>query len=67
MTADMLETIVGAELRSGRLQQILPEYARLKSMFALLPWRRYLSVRVRTFVDHLSGYFGAEPERGQFN
>jgi DNA-binding transcriptional LysR family regulator len=54
--------IAGPDLRSGRLQQVLNEYRVPEiSIYAVFPSRRYLSARVRTFVDYLSEYFGEEP------
>jgi len=54
--------IVGDDLRSGQLQQILPEYCPPDiAIFAVYPSRRYLSATVRSFVDFLSEYFGPVP------
>ena len=51
------------DLRYGRLEVMLPEYALPKiGIYALFPSRRYLSVKVRTFVDSLVGYFGNESD-----
>jgi len=55
--------IVGADIKSGKLQQILTEYCPPEiSIYAVFPSRRYLSAKVRTFVDFLSEYFGDEPD-----
>jgi len=55
--------IVGPDIKSGRLQQVLAEYCRPEiSIYAVYPSRRYLSAKVRTFVDFLAGYFGDSPE-----
>lgn len=60
--------IVGPELRLGRLQQVLPEYCPPEiSIYAVFPSRRYLSAKVRTFVDFLSNYFGDNPNWDQIN
>jgi len=54
--------IVGADLKTGKLQQVLTEYCPSEiSIYAVFPSRRYLSAKVRTFVDFLSEYFGDEP------
>lgn len=54
--------IVGAELSTGRLRQVLPNYCPPEiSIYAVFPSRRYLSANVRTFVDFFSGYFGENP------
>jgi len=55
--------IVGAEIESGRLKQVLPEYCPPDiSIYAVFPSRRYLSAKVRTFVDFLTDYFGDQPD-----
>jgi DNA-binding transcriptional LysR family regulator len=60
--------IVGSELRAGRLQQVLADYCPPEiSIYAVFPSRRYLSAKVRTFVDFLSGCFGEHPDWDQFN
>ncbi len=54
--------IVGNELRSGRLVRILPEYEIPGlAVYAVYAHRQFLSAKVRTFVDHLSGFFGDPP------
>jgi len=59
--------IVGADLRAGRLQQVLSNYCPPEiSIYAVFPSRRYLSAKVRTFVDFLSDYFGDKPSWDQF-
>ncbi|MDZ7840592.1 MAG: LysR family transcriptional regulator [Gammaproteobacteria bacterium] len=46
--------LVGNDLRSGRLVQLLPEYAHQKAnILAVYPDRRNLSPKVRVFVDFL--------------
>ncbi len=55
--------IVAPDLHAGRLQQILSEHCPPEiSIYAVFPSRRYLSAKVRTFVDFLSEYFGEEPD-----
>jgi len=55
--------IVGGDIKAGKLQQVLTEYCSPEiSIYAVFPSRRYLSAKVRTFVDFLSEYFGDEPE-----
>jgi len=55
--------IVGAELISGKLRQVLPEFCPPEiSIHAVFPSRRLLSPKVRSFVDFLAGYFGSQPE-----
>jgi len=54
--------IVGPDIKAGGLQQILAEYCPPEiSIYAVFPSRRYLSAKVRTFVDFLSDYFGDRP------
>jgi DNA-binding transcriptional LysR family regulator len=54
--------IVGDALRDGRLRQVLPD-ARLAQLsgYAVFPSRKFLSAKVRTFVDFLAEAFGPEP------
>jgi DNA-binding transcriptional LysR family regulator len=60
--------IVGPELRAGRLQQVLTNYCPPEiSIYAVFPSRRYLSAKVRTFVDFLSGCFGENPGWDRFD
>lgn len=60
--------IVGPDLASGRLQQVLPDYCPPEiSIYAVFPSHRYLSAKVRTFIDFLSDYFGDQPEWDQFS
>lgn len=55
--------IVGADIKSGSLQQILSDYHPPEiSVYAVFPSHRYLSAKVRTFVNFLSEYFGDEPD-----
>jgi DNA-binding transcriptional LysR family regulator len=60
--------IVGADLCNGKLQQVLTDYCPPEiSIYAVFPSRRYLSAKVRTFIDFLSDYFGDKPDWDQFN
>ncbi|VAW96199.1 Transcriptional regulator, LysR family [hydrothermal vent metagenome] len=60
--------IVGPEISAGRLQQVLLDYCPPEiSIYAVFPSRRYLSAKVRTFVDFLAGYFGDNPDWDQFS
>lgn len=55
--------IVGPDLRAGRLQIVLPDYCLPEiSIYAVFPSRRYVSAKVRTFVEYLSAYFGDVPQ-----
>lgn len=54
--------IVGAELQAGTLRTVLAGYAVPElSIYAIYPPNRYLSAKVRLFIDHLAGSFGARP------
>jgi len=54
--------IVGNEIRSGRLQVLLPDYSTPGlNLYAVYAHRQYLSAKVRTFIDFLSGYFDSPP------
>ena len=54
--------IVGDDIREGRLQLVLEDFeVEPMGLFAVYAHRKYLSGKVRTFVDFLSGYFGSPP------
>ena len=51
--------IVEEELESGELIQILPQYRTLEfGLFAIYPHRKYLSKKVRCFIDFMLNEFG---------
>ncbi|MFS8977341.1 LysR family transcriptional regulator [Cupriavidus necator] len=53
---------VGADLRAGRLVQVLPDYPLADTgIYAVMPQRRLVPPRVRAFVDFLAGRFGENP------
>ena len=50
--------IIESELQQGTLQEILPGYKTLEfGLFAIYPHRRYLSKKVRCFIDFLIDEF----------
>jgi DNA-binding transcriptional LysR family regulator len=54
--------IAGEALREGRLRQVLPHASTPElSAYAVFPSRKFLSAKVRTFVDFLAEKFGPEP------
>ena len=54
--------IVGKDIHDNRLQPVLDDYeVEQLAVYAVYPHRQYLSGKVRTFVDFLSGYFGSPP------
>jgi len=54
--------IVGEDLKVGNLVQVLKEYCPPDiDIYAVFPSRRFLSAKVRTFVDHLTNCFGEQP------
>ncbi len=58
--------IVGPELKTGQLQQILHNYCPPEiSIYAIYPSRRFLSEKVRTFIDFLSHSFKKNPSWDQ--
>lgn len=59
--------IVGPDLASGRLQQVLHTYCPADiSIHAVYPSRRHLSAKVRTFVEFLVRQFGNDTDGDQF-
>ena len=62
-----IEQVKVNELYKNTLQQVLVEYVLPEiSIYALFPSRRYLSAKVRTFIDFISNYFGNAPEWDKF-
>ncbi|WP_223671177.1 LysR family transcriptional regulator [Kangiella shandongensis] len=54
--------IVGSAIAQGKLSIILPDYEpEPLGLYALYAHRRYLSSKVRSFIDFLSEYFGEPP------
>lgn len=59
--------IVGADLQSGHLVQVLADYCPAEiSIYAVFPSRRFLSAKVRSFVDFMADYFGEPPQWDHF-
>lgn len=54
---------VGAELRSGRLKIVLPQYrsSRHVAVHAVYPSRRFLPAKVRVFIDFLAQVYAPAP------
>lgn len=60
--APMPTFIVGPDLRTGRLRTVLDAYRDdASSVYAVYPHARYLSAKVRLFVDFLRQRFGGRP------
>jgi DNA-binding transcriptional LysR family regulator len=59
---------VGADIKEGRLQVVLPQYRASSrvAIHAVYPSRRHLPRKVRLFIDYLAGLYGPIPswERG---
>ena len=55
--------VVGADLQSGRLREILADYVAYSgaALYATYMPNRYMQPKVRAFIDHLVSYFGGEP------
>lgn len=55
--------IVAPEVRSGRLQRLLPDFEPPRSQIAAVyPSRRHLSAKVRAFVDFVAARFAVQQE-----
>lgn len=54
---------VGAELRTGSLRLVLPQYrsSRHVAVHAVYPSRRFLPAKVRVFIDFLANAYGPAP------
>lgn len=54
--------MVAADLEAGRLEQVLPDMASFAAtLYAVYPSRKYLSAKVRTFVDVMAAHQMPEP------
>lgn len=54
--------LIGADLREGRLQRVLPGFSLPDiDVLAVYPSRRHLSAKVRVMIDFLSAEFGDTP------
>jgi DNA-binding transcriptional LysR family regulator len=55
--------VVAPDIGEGRLRTVLPDFAiSPHTMYALYPAARYLSPKVRSFVDFLAERYGDEPD-----
>ncbi len=54
---------IGAELRSGVLKRVLPQYSGTSQVgiYAIYAGRRLVPAKVRAFVDYLAEIYGPEP------
>lgn len=54
---------VGSELKSGRLQIVLPQYHESPrvAVYAVYPCRQFIPAKLRVFIDFLSNLYGPEP------
>ncbi|MDQ0419604.1 DNA-binding transcriptional LysR family regulator [Peteryoungia aggregata LMG 23059] len=54
---------IGAELKSGKLVQVLPQYesSRNVALSAVYPSRQFLPAKVRLFIDYLAELYGSVP------
>lgn len=60
--------MLGAHLKNGTLQQILPDSVAFPdmSLYATYMPNRYMQPKVRAFIDHLLTHFGPEPDWDKF-
>lgn len=54
---------IGAELKTGKLVRVLPEYSSSRGLgiYAVYPSRNFLPAKVRHFIDFLAELFGPSP------
>ncbi|HEX2083894.1 MAG TPA: LysR family transcriptional regulator [Xanthomonadaceae bacterium] len=53
---------VAEDLRTGRLQRVLPDWSiRETGIYAVMPQRRFVPPRVRAFVEFLEAHFSQRP------
>lgn len=54
--------VVGADLRAGRLQEVLPDYpVAPRQLYAVYPENRHLLPKVRAFIDFLAAAYAGPP------
>jgi len=54
--------IVGLDIKSGRLKPVLEKYEPGKlPIHAIYAHRKYLSAKVRTFINYIQSYFQSPP------
>lgn len=55
--------IIGEDIRAGRLIQLLPDYVPSpeRNIYALFPHNRFLSTKLRLFIDFLADRFAGKP------
>lgn len=55
--------IIGNDVKKGKLVRILPEFAPFpeRNIYALFPHNRYMSAKVRLFIDFIAERFGNTP------
>jgi len=55
--------IVGSDLKAGRLQQVLIDYCPPEiAIYVVFPSRKFLSAKVRSFIEYLADHFGDKPK-----
>ncbi len=54
---------VGPELKSGKLQIVLPEYHESSrvAVYAVYPCRQFIPAKLRVFIDYLGNLYGPDP------
>jgi DNA-binding transcriptional LysR family regulator len=54
-------------VRDGRLRVLFPAYETVEyGLYAVYPHRRYLAVKVRSFIEFLANWFGDQRDRAGF-
>lgn len=62
-----LTFFVGELIREGRLQAVLTDYKTPETaVYAIYPERKYLSPKVRAFIEFFAQRFGPEPYWDRF-
>lgn len=53
--------LIERDLAEGRLRRVLPDYQPFQAqLYAIYPSRKYLSAKVRLFIDFLVAEFGID-------
>ena len=59
--------VVGDDIKTGKLEQLLPEYTQLEmSVYLVFADKEHLAPKVRSFIDYMADYFDGTPSWDRF-
>ena len=63
----MPSVVVGDDIKTGKLEQLLPEYTQLEmSVYLVFADKEHLAPKVRSFIDYMADYFDGTPSWDRF-